>query len=179
MTEKDLIKGCINKGPGHQRLLFEQYAGKMMSVCLRYATDEQEAQDILQQGFIKVFDYIYQFKHEGSFEGWMRRVFVSVAIRQVRKKKIRFADVAAIDTNGESEDPAVFSKISEDEIHKLIRQLPDGYRTVFNLHVIEGYTHEEIAVLLKIQATTSRTQLLKARKLLQALISKCFNLVVL
>lgn len=160
-------------------MLFDKYAGKMMSVCLRYAKDQPEAQDILQVGFVKVFDYIHQFRNQGSLEGWMRRVFVSVAIRQFSKKKLHFDEIAEEHLDTPSDDANVFSKISEEEIHRLIRSLPDGYRTVFNLHVIEGYSHEEIAVMLNIQSSTSRTQLLKARKMLQGLILKCFNLVTI
>lgn len=150
----------------------------MMSVCLRYADDSHEAQDILQEGFIKVFDYIHQFKQEGSIEGWMRRVFVSVALRHLSKKKLRFDDIDGVSADAGTEDPVIISKISEDEIHKMILRLPQGYRTVFNLSVVEGYSHEEIAGMLKIQPATSRTQLLKARKLLQQLISKSFNLIL-
>ena len=179
LTEAELIKGCVNKESDSQRILFEKYAGKMMSVCLRYANGQHEAQDILQEGFIKVFDYLHQFKQEGSLEGWMRRVFVSVAIRQLSKKKLRFDDITDSDKNLASEDPSIISKITEEEIHKLILELPLGYRTVFNLNIIEGYTHEEIAAMLKIQPATSRTQLLKARKLLQNLLSKRFNLVMI
>ena len=179
MTEEELIKGCVNKKEHCQRMLFEKYAGKMMSVCLRYAKDQHEAQDILQVGFIKVFDYIHQFKNEGSIEGWMRRVFVSIALRQFKRKKLRFDDIDAIGADVIIEDPAVLAKISEDDIHKLILQLPEGYRIVFNLNVIEGYNHEEIAAMLKIQSATSRTQLLKARRMLQGLISKCFNLIMI
>ena len=177
MTEKVLIEGCINKKPDCQKLLFNQYAGKMMSVCLRYANDEQVAQDILQEGFIKVFAYIHQYKFEGSFEGWVRKVFVSVAARQLSKRKILFSDIDIGNNKDYSVDPSIVSKISENEIHLMIRSMPDGYRMVFNLNVIEGYSHEEIASMLGIQATTSRGQLLKARKFLQALILKKYNTV--
>lgn len=159
-------------------MLFEKYAGRMMSLCLRYTNNQQEAQDILQMGFLKVFDYIHQYKGEGSFEGWMRRVFASIAIRQLSKKKMDFTSVDIADSKVLTEDPSVVSKLSEEEIHQLIRNLPAGYRTVFNLHVIEGYSHEEIAGLLNIQAATSRSQLLKARKILQALINKLYNTVI-
>lgn len=179
MTEAELIQGCIKKTDGHQRMLFDRYAGKMMSVCLRYATDQHAAQDILQTGFMRVFDNIHQFRHEGSFEGWMRRVFVSVALRHLAKNKIQFADIDGSASQQLAVEPAVVSKLSEAEIHAMIRQLPTGYRTVFNLHVIEGYSHDEIAAMLKIQPSTSRTQLLKARKILQGLISKCFNLIMI
>ena len=157
--------------------MFNLFAGKMMSVCLRYANDEGQAQDILQDGFIRVFKTIHQYRFEGSFEGWLRRVFVTVAIRQVSKQKIYFSDAAIADKTEHSVDPAVLSKISADEIHALIRSLPDGYRTIFNLNVVEGYTHEEIAVMLGIQPTTSRGQLLKARKQLQVLIEKKYSII--
>jgi RNA polymerase sigma factor (sigma-70 family) len=177
LTESYLIQECIKNKPDAQRILFEKYAGKMMSLCKRYVNDQQEAQDILQVGFMKVFEYIHQYKNEGSFEGWMRKVFASIAIRHVKKKKIDFTAVDMLDDNAASEGPAIISKLSEEEIHQFIRSLPMGYRTVFNLHVIEGYSHDEIAELLNIKPATSRTQLLKARKLLQVLICKRNNTV--
>jgi RNA polymerase sigma-70 factor (ECF subfamily) len=178
LTETLIIQGCVKKRPDAQRMLFEKYAGKMMSVCLRYTNDQHGAQDLLQMGFIKVFDYIHQYNGEGSFEGWMKKVFASIAIRQMKKKKIDFTSVETLGNSALSEDPAIISKLSEEEIHQMIRSLPPGYRTVFNLNVIEGYTHEEIAELLNIEPATSRTQLLKARKTLQLLILKRFNSVI-
>ena len=177
MTERELIEGCINDQQAAQKQLFNLYAGKMMSACLRYANDEQQAQDFLQEGFIKVFKNIRQFRFEGSFEGWMRRVFVTTAIRQVSKQKMFFLDTDISDKTEYSADPEVVSKISADEIHTMIRNMPDGYRTVFNLNVIEGYSHEEIAVMLGIKATTSRGQLLKARNHLQAMIDKKYSVI--
>jgi len=179
LTDAELIHGCIKKSGLHQRQLFDKYSGKMMSVCLRYANDQHLAQDLLQTGFVKVFDNIHQFRHEGSFEGWMKRVFVSVALRHLAKKKVMFTEITNDGAWQPLEDASVVSKLSEDEIHAMIRTLPDGYRTVFNLNVIEGYGHDEIAAMLNIQPTTSRTQLLKARKMLQGLISKCFNLIMI
>lgn len=173
-----MIQGCVKKQQDAQRILFERYAGRMMSLCLRYTNNQQEAQDILQMGFLKVFDYIHQYKGDGNFEGWMRRVFASIAIRQLSKKKMDFTPVDIVNNEALTEDPSVVSKISEEEIHQLIRGLPTGYRTVFNLHVIEGYSHEEIAGMLDIQPSTSRSQLLKARKILQALINKLYNTVI-
>jgi RNA polymerase sigma factor (sigma-70 family) len=178
MTEQEIIKGCIGKKPVCQRLLFDQYAGTMMGLCLRYAKDQQEAQDILQIGFIRVFDCIHQYKGSGSFEGWMRRIFVSVAMRELSKRKFNFDDIDTISSSEIFDTPDVISKISEDEIHLLIRKLPDRYRLVFNLHVIEGYSHDEIAAMLSVQSVTSRTQLLKARKMLQSLITKRYNNII-
>jgi RNA polymerase sigma factor (sigma-70 family) len=178
LTEPAIIKGCVDKKQDCQRLLFEKYAGKMMSLCLRYVNDQQQAKDLLQMGFIKVFDYIHQYKGEGSFEGWMRRVFVSVVTRSLAKKKLNFTDIDTVDNSASYEDPSVITKMSEEEIHRLILKLPDGYRTVFNLHAVEGYTHDEIASLLDIQPATSRSQLLKARKMLQAFISKNYKVIL-
>lgn len=177
LTEAEIIKGCIKKKASCQRVLFDRYAGKMMSLCLRYA-DGHNAKDILQLGFLKVFDYIHQYKGEGSLEGWMRRVFVSVATRQLAKKNLVFTDINQADPGMTGSEPDAVAKMSEDEIHALIRRLPDGYRVVFNLHVIEGYSHEEIAQLLNIQPATSRTQLLKARRMLQGFICKRCNTVI-
>lgn len=167
MTETDLIKGCIKQNASYQRMLFEQYAGKMMSVCLRYANDSMEAEDIMQDAFIKVFQYIHQFKFEGSFEGWIRRIIVNTAIRHLEKKKMHFKDIDESGSNAPQLDPYAYVHLGQEDLLKLINQLPEGYRIVFNLNVIEGYSHEEIAEMLNIQPGTSRSQLVKARKMLQ------------
>lgn len=168
MTEHELIKGCIRKDADCQRRLFELYAGKMMTVCLRYATDSAEAEDMLQEGFIRVFSYIHQFKFEGSFEGWVRRIVVNSALKALQKKKIVFSEIKEQQSNSiASPEPYAYVNLGEEELLKLINALPEGYRIVFNLNVIEGYSHEEIAQMLKIQASTSRSQLVKARKMLQ------------
>lgn len=167
MTESELIKGCIRQHTGCQRMLFERYAGKMMSVCMRYANDAMEAEDMIQDAFIKVFKYIEQFKSEGSFEGWIRRIVVNTAIRHLEKKKIRFKEIDDHSNDAPKMDPSTYSHLGEEDLLKLIGQLPEGYRMVFNLNVVEGYSHEEIAEMLNIQPGTSRSQLVKARKMLQ------------
>jgi RNA polymerase sigma factor (sigma-70 family) len=169
VTEHELIKGCIRNDQSCQRMLFEQLAGKMMTVCLRYAQDSAEAEDMLQEGFIRVFRYIGQFKFEGSFEGWVRRVIVNTALKQLQKKKIDFKEITERTQHaGPADEPYAYNNLGEEEIMKLINQLPEGYRLVFNLNVIEGYSHDEIGEMLNIQASTSRSQLVKARKMLQA-----------
>lgn len=165
--EYELIKGCISKDARCQRILFDKYAGKMMSVCLRYANDTMEAEDMIQDAFIKVYQYIGQFKFEGAFEGWIRRIVVNTAIRHLEKKKIRFHDIDDNSLNTPKIEAQAYTHLGEDDLMKLINRLPDGYRLVFNLNVIEGYSHEEIAGMLNIQAGTSRSQLVKARKMLQ------------
>jgi RNA polymerase sigma factor (sigma-70 family) len=165
--EYELIKGCINQDARCQRMLFDRYAGKMMSVCLRYANDTMEAEDMIQDAFIKVFQYIGQFKFEGAFEGWIRRIVVNTAIRHLEKKKLHFKDIDDNGQNAPSIDAQAYNHLGEADLMRLISQLPDGYRLVFNLNAIEGYSHEEIAVMLNIQPGTSRSQLVKARKMLQ------------
>lgn len=168
MTEQELIRGCINQDSQCQRMLFEKHAGKMMGVCMRYAKDSMEAEDMLQEAFIKVFQYIGQFKFEGAFEGWLRRIVVNTAIRQLEKKKINFNEIEETSPNQPQVAPHAITNLGEADLLKLINQLPEGYKMVFNLSVIEGYSHEEIAEILNIQAGTSRSQLVKARKMLQS-----------
>ena len=139
MNEKELIEACKNNDVRAQKLLYETFARKMMSVCLRYADNREMAEDFLQDGFIKVFSSIRSYSYEGSFEGWMRRIFVNTALE----------------------------KISADELMELIAQLPPGFRTVFNMFAIEGYSHREIAETLNINESTSRSQYTRAKRLLQ------------
>ena len=159
-------------------MLFEAHAGKMMSVCLRYANDNMEAEDMMQEGFARIFNYIHQFKFEGSFEGWMRRIIVNVALKHLRKKKLSFYDVNDRDDYAPRIESYAYSSLGEADLMKLINDLPSGYRTVFNLNVIEGYSHDEIAQLLNIEASTSRSQLVKARKLLQTKIINLHKIAV-
>lgn len=167
LTEYELIQGCLKEDITCQRQLFEQNAGRMMTVCLRYCKDEMEAEDILQDSMIRVFKYIHQFKFEGSFEGWIRRIVVNTALKYVQKRKLHFTQMDDHSENAPRIDAYAYATLGEADIMKLIRQLPEGYRLVFNLNVIEGYSHEEIAGILNIQPGTSRSQLVKARKMLQ------------
>ncbi len=133
-----------------------------MAVCLRYAQDQMEAEDMLQDGFIRVFSNMHQFKF-----GWIRRVIVNAALKRLQKRKLHFQEITDRNEDAPRMEPYVYNHLGEAELMQLIQQLPDGYRTVFNLNVIEGYSHEEIADMLGIQAGTSRSQLVKARKMLQ------------
>ncbi|MFN4007559.1 MAG: RNA polymerase sigma factor [Chitinophagaceae bacterium] len=169
MTEHELIQGCIRQEAKYQRMLFQQYANTFMAVCQRYANSADEAEDMLQEGFIRIFRFIHQFKFEGSFEGWMRRIMVNTALKQLQKKKINFTEIKDhhADTTQQSLEPYAYSHLGANQIMELINNLPTGYRTVFNLVVIEGYSHEEVAEMLSIQPGTSRSQLVKAKKMLQ------------
>lgn len=178
MTEYEIIQGCLKKDIKCQQMLYKAYAGKMMTVCLRYSKDKSEAEDIFQEGFIRVFQYMHQFKFEGSFEGWLRRIIVNTALKNISKKRINFVEVVNLDEHAGGLPPYAYSNLGADDILKLINRLPEGYRLVFNLHIIEGFTHEEIAKILKIQAATSRSQLVKARKMLQNQITKLQKIAV-
>ena len=169
MTDDDLIKGCVQEDESCQRELFRRYAGKMLGVCQRYARSTADAEDIVQDAFIKVFEKIFQFKSEGSFEGWIRKIVVNTALKKYTV--IRFdkevSGYEITDRNESSIEASAYSHLNEKELLGMINNLPDGYRLVFNLYVIEGYQHEEIAQMLKIQSGTSRSQLVKARNMLK------------
>jgi RNA polymerase sigma factor (sigma-70 family) len=167
VTENDIILGCINEDRQCQRELFNRYAGKMMTVCLRYARHRMEAEDILQDAFIKVFDNVKRFESKGSFEGWIRRIVVNTALKNASRHGFQKEIMGTDNVVETSEDPTILSKLSEEEILGLIQQLPDGYRMVFNLYCIEGFSHKEIGETLGIEESTSRSQLVKARNMLQ------------
>lgn len=150
-----------------QQELFELFAPKMMGVCRKYMKNNALAEEVMLTGFLKVFTNLETFNDLGSFEGWIRRIMVNESISQLRKdKKLRFEDEALLETQEHA--TYIESELEVKEIQKLIDDLPEGYKTVFVLYVIEGYKHSEIAELLKITVGTSKSQLSKARKMLQA-----------
>lgn len=167
LTEQDLIAGCLKGQRQAQKALFEMYAGKMIAVCRRYTRNHQEAEDVLQDGFVKIYSHLDSFDHAGSFEGWIRRIFINTALKLISRKSYQNEQSGLDNTPDQSINPSVFSRLGEKELLALIDTLPDGYRTVFNLYAIEGYSHKEISDMLHIRESTSRSQLLKARKLLQ------------
>lgn len=168
MTDEDLIIACNKGDPKAQKLLYERFAGKMKTVCLRYASGEDEANDMLQDGFIKVFSKLSLFEMSGSFEGWVRRTMVNTCLDHIRKKKkegtqINVDEVYDLGSNLES----ALSKMAAEEIVATIQTLPMGYKTVFNLYAVEGYSHKEIAEELGITESTSKSQYFKAKQHLQ------------
>jgi RNA polymerase sigma factor (sigma-70 family) len=174
LTELELIKGCIANNHKAQKALFTRFAGKMMTVCLRYSNSRDEAEDILQEGFIKIFSKINQFNFQGSFEGWVRRIMVNTAINSVRKQ-FTYDEVQDYHLR---DDDDVFvheeeaSHYTEQQLLDMIESLPQGYKLVFNLYAIEGCSHKEIGEMLSINESTSRSQLAKARKYLQKMLLK-------
>jgi RNA polymerase sigma factor (sigma-70 family) len=168
ITEAEIIEGCKAAKRDLQKALYQRFSGKMFAVCLRYSKSREEAEDILQDAFIKVYSNINQYIATGSFEGWIRRIMVNTALEALRKKKIDYSEVEIQDLEDSIENVHdVMSKIGMNDLLTFIQQLPAGYRAVFNLYAIEGYQHKEIAGMLNISEGTSRSQLARARQLLQ------------
>jgi RNA polymerase sigma factor (sigma-70 family) len=172
LTERDLIKGCLQEDRHCQEVLFQRYAGKMLTVCRRYARHELEAEDLLQDAFIKVYDNLEKFKFKGSFEGWIRRIVINTALKNYQKSSYKKERIGLESYDDRPIDPDAVAHLQEEELLKLIHQLPDGYRMVFNLYVIEGFSHKEIAEIMEIGESTSRSQLVKARNMLKKQILK-------
>jgi len=164
LSEEELIRGCLRGNAQCQRSLYERFAGKMYAVCLRYARSSSDASDMLQEGFVKVFTKLEQFHFQGSFEGWIRRIMINTALRTYQRQRFDQETTGYENLPDMPVEPDAISALSEAELLKLIAKLPDGYRMVFNMVAIEGFSHAEAADLLGIQESTSRSQLTKARR---------------
>lgn len=168
MEERELIQECLKGNPIAQRKLFEKFAPKLMTVCLRYMKDNQEAEDVLQDGFVKIFQHLPHFENVGSFEGWMRRIIVNTALDQLRRNtKLGYADNVDEIAYKLEDNQSIYSDIAAQDLMKLIDEMPSGYKVVFNMFAIEGYSHKEIAEMLQITESTSKSQYLRARAFLK------------
>ncbi|TXK25013.1 sigma-70 family RNA polymerase sigma factor [Pontibacter qinzhouensis] len=170
MTEEELITGCQRAESKAQKSLYERFAGPMYGVCLRYLKNQMDAEEALLNGFMKIYQHIGQYEAKGSFEGWVRRIMVNEALGFLRKKEplhlaIEDSHIQVAGTTGADQE------LAEDELLELLQTLPAGYRAVFNLYAIEGYGHKEIADMLGITEGTSKSQLSKARAMLQRRLS--------
>lgn len=163
----ELVRECQKGHAVAQRKLYERLASKLFAVCLRYAANRAEAEDFLQDGFVKIFTKIDQFKFNGSFEGWARRIMVNSAIESCRKMNMVFAvdEIKEYDTQFSADD--ALSRLSYNELLQMVQALTPQYRTVFNLYAIEGYSHQEIGQMLNITEGTSKSNLLRARNVLK------------
>ncbi len=167
---KQLIQGCLkNKRSAHKQL-YDLMSPRMFAICLRYADNYQTAEDLLQEGFIKVFKYIKNYRGDGSFEGWMKRIFVNTAIEHFRKKARMYPIVNLEHVDYQLKVDYIADTLELQDLQKLIKKLSPGYRTVFNLYVVEGYSHKEVGEKLGISEGTSKSQLARARYLLQKMI---------
>jgi len=170
MNEQQLVRDCLKGKAAAQRSLYEQFAAQMLGVCYRYTKSVQDAEDVLQEGFVKVFQYLGQFRGEGDLGAWIRRIMVTTAINYLKKNsKYQY------DLSFSAEDKSFLHPVSPDnpaitldakQLADLIRQLPPGYQTIFNLHAVEGFSHVEISAMLGIHEGTSRSQYARARSLL-------------
>ncbi len=175
VSETDLIQGCISGNRQMQELLYQKYSSKMYGVCLRYSGNIEDANDLLQEGFIKIFKNLIKFRGEGSFEGWIRRIFVNTSIEHFRKK-VKLYNVTEVQENTiEDDDLNILDTLAEKDIISLVNELSPGYKTVFNMHVIEGYSHKEIADILGINEGTSKSQLARAKGVLKKSVEKRLN----
>ncbi len=170
-----LLKGCLKGNRKAQNQLYQKYKRLMFGICLRYARNREEAEDILQDGFVKIYSDLYQYRPTGALGAWMRRVMVNTALMHIRKRKKLFVDadmqqIANTYTNDDGND--IFSQFRAKALVLMIQQLPDGYRAVFNLYVIEGYSHQEIAEQLGISVNTSKSQLSRAKGVLRKLLEQ-------
>ena len=170
ITESDLLRGCMEGNRRMQEELYRRFSPRMYAVCLRYAGNAEEAEDILQEGFIKVFKKLDSFRSEGSFEGWVRRVFVNTAIEHFRRKRYLMPVTEKEENTIEGKYVSVLDELAEKDILALVQELSPGYRTVFNMYVVEGYTHKEIADMLGISEGTSKSQLSRAKVILQDMV---------
>lgn len=175
MNEKQLIEGCKKGNRLAQKELYEMFSRKMMGVCLRYSNDRETARDLLQEGFVKIFMNIEAYSGTGSFEGWMRRIFVNCALEYLRKSDV-LREASDLDNSAELTEPdaSVVEQLSAQDLMGLIQRLPAGFRAVFNLFAIEGYSHKEIGEMLHITESTSRSQYTRARQLLQRLVKDLY-----
>lgn len=161
-----MIRRCLKNDRIAQRYLYDRYAPLLMAVCRRYV-GLADAEDVMQDSFVRIFNYIGQYRHEGSFEGWLRRVCVNTCIRHLEKAKKLKLDFRSEDLPEQPIAPDALSQLQTNELLGLIDKLPDGYKAVFNLSVIEGFSHKEISDMLGIEESSSRSQLTKARKYMQ------------
>ncbi|HEY0678813.1 MAG TPA: RNA polymerase sigma factor [Chitinophagaceae bacterium] len=173
MTEEAILQGCLHKKPVAQRELYNRYSPKMLAVCYRFAHNREDAEDMLQEGFIKVFSQIHTFQNKGAFEGWIRRIIVHTCINNLKKNKRFNESVDIIHATGiQIREESVPSIVQAKQVVECIRMLPIGYRTVLNLYAIEGYSHKEISIMLDIEESTSRSQYTRAKQMLEEILTK-------
>jgi RNA polymerase sigma-70 factor (ECF subfamily) len=171
MTEQVIIAGCLQNDPAAQRELYNRFSPKMLSVCYRFAQNREDAEDMLQEGFIKVFTQIHTFQNKGAFEGWVRRIVVHTCINFLKKNK-KFNESVDLEyaVAVQVKEETIPSIMQARQIIECIRLLPIGYRTVLNLYAIEGFSHKEIGMMLDIEESTSRSQYTRAKTMLETML---------
>ncbi len=168
--EGQLIENCIRGERKSQKALYDLYSSKMYSICLRYSKNQMDAEDILQEGFVKLFNNLHRFRGEGSFDGWVRRIFVNTAIEHIRRKSLNTSVGEGLENSIADRHQSALDNLYEKDIIKSSMTLSEGYRTVFNLYAVEGFSHKEIASQLGITESTSKSQFSRAKALLRNII---------
>lgn len=169
---QEIIKGCKKQDPRFQKALVVQYSGLLMAVSRRYAKDTESAKDVLQEALIKIIKALPAYQEQGNFEAWIKRIVINTALRFFDKGSFRNELYMIEDVPEKSIAPDVYSNLAADELILVINELPATYRTIFNLHAIEGFSHREISEMIGIEESTSRSQLTRARSMLRKRLSK-------
>lgn len=172
LSENQLIENCINGNRKSQKDLYDMYSAKMFAICLRYAKNQMDAEDILQEAFVKLFNNLHKFRGEGSFDGWVRRIFVNTAIEHIRRKKENTVVGEGLENSVVDKHTSALDNLYEKDLIKTAGQLSKGYQTVFNLYAIEGFSHKEIAMQLGITESTSKSQFSRAKAILRNIIKE-------
>jgi RNA polymerase sigma factor (sigma-70 family) len=170
--EDELIEGCLRRDRVAQQQLYDLYSSKMYGICFRYVKDSMVAEDILVGAFTKIFERLGQFKHEGSFEGWIRKIMVNEALTHLRRTRTMYLETELEKADREPDYNKLSDHLEEQDLLNMIHQLPAGYRVVFNMYAIDGYSHKEIAEQLGISENTSKSQLSRARVYLQKMLAQ-------
>src|SRR5687767_14702723 len=174
-SDETLVRECIAGNRPYQEMFYKKFCWKMMGVCMRYSKNKEEAEDFLQEGFVKAFTHLRTYKAKGSLEGWVRRIIVNTILDGMRKKSLMFKVVDIEEAGNEVRADDLLSEISVQDLVVMIQELAPGYRTVFNLFAVEGYTHKEIGARLGISEGTSKSQFAMARKVLREKIDEQFK----
>jgi RNA polymerase sigma-70 factor (ECF subfamily) len=170
LTETQIIQSCINGERKSQKELYDLFAPKMFSICLRYCKNQMDAEDVLQEGFVKLFNNLHRFRNEGSFEGWVRRIFVNTAIENIRRRNLSAAVGEGLENSVADDYHNVLDNLYKKDIINSSLSLSEGYRTVFHLYAVEGFSHKEIALRLGITESTSKSQFSRAKAILRNII---------
>lgn len=173
MTEQSLIQACTQNNAAAQRELYNRFSGLLFSICYRYAANREDAEDMLQESFVKIFTRITSFEMKGNFEGWLRKLVVNTCINYLKKNK-KFADNISIENaqNIDVKEESIASKLLGKQVIECLTMMPIGYRTIINLYSIEGFSHKEIATMLEIEESTSRSQYLRGKSILESILIK-------
>jgi RNA polymerase sigma factor (sigma-70 family) len=171
-TQQEIIRGCKKQDPFYQKALVVQYSGLLMAVGRRYTRDAEAAKDILQEGLIKILRALPSYEEQGNFDAWMKRIVINTALKAFDKSSFKNELYTIDDLPETAVDPGVYSNMAADELIAVINQLPETYKTIFNLHAIEGYSHREISEMIGIEESTSRSQLTRARGMLKKYLYK-------